>query len=354
MEELFEGGFYHIKENFNLEVENTLGFDPTKPINENKVADISVKDVKAIYPLIRAIHSERLTKNFTYYPKESLIGSDSKHTPTGYHSFVTPYGKPIILEHNLQGGFMGDASLPMGRMLVAGYKSRGKGEALTPHPKKGYPGTLEGEGYISCVAAISDPDAIPKVLGGAFHTVSIGCKVDKVFESITGIDIAKARREGKEFPPYNRGQVYDGALSYWRMGPVCNMETSFVNVPSDDLAGVKDPDIGISGLKLLLGEKKVGSKEFCFYDAKNGELVTKMSELWDMYEVDSSFKMVDSFSLPREYWWKGKDADMSVTESSAKPLNAFAQSFVESFLQEQAKKVNESNVINTINEVLNK
>lgn len=300
-----------IRENVQLTVSNPLVIDPTRPICEAMLADIKISGVKAVYPFIRAINAERLTKNFTFYPAESLIGNGSLTTPTGYASFVKPYGKPVIREHrdhDVQGlGTSSNADVPMGRIIFAGYKARTMKDGASTAPEHKYiPGTVEGNGYMCIVPAITDPEAITKVLGGIYHTVSIGSKVDDVWESISGRNIAEMKRRGEdpsEIP--DRGQLYvdkdkkEEQLSYWKMGPISGIELSYVNVPSDIYAGTINPDIGEKGMRLLVAEKKVGAKEFSFFDAKTSERVElDLSEV----AIDESH-VIDSIDLSTNVFW---------------------------------------------------
>lgn len=280
---------------------------------------LNLKSVRTIYSSIRAISSDRLTKNFTLYPEASLIGRKDKENPTGFSSFVHPYGKPIIREHHISGGptFLGGFDMPerpMGRVVVASYvRHDEKKNGPKTAPKKKYvPGWVEGSGYINAVAAITDPDAIENVLGGIYLTVSIGSEVRDVWESISGTNIAKARRNGEELPPYERGQMYEGKLSYWKLGPIVGQEISFVNQPADDTAGVLDSDIGEAGIKLLLGEKT--GKEFNLFDIRTNEKVNSLHED-EFSAVDWSY-FTDSGQIETENVWWATIEDPVMTEST--------------------------------------
>jgi hypothetical protein len=297
------------RERCNLGVSNPVLEDFSAPVTEALLSDLKISEVRAVYPLIRAINSGRLTKNYTFYPAEALIGKNNPADPTGYASFAKPYGKPIIREHQAQNvpglaAPIETADVPMGRIVYSGfrrYKEKTDGSRTMPS-KKYVPGTVEGDGAMFVVPAITDPEAITRVLGGAYHTVSIGSRVENVTESISNQNIAELRRQGKELPPYERGQLYEGRLSYWRMGEVRGMEVSFVNVPSDEYAKVVDPDIGAEGIRLLVAEKKSNSKEFAFYDAKTAEKVDiGLDEgVWDESFFES---LVDSSKVGQNIWW---------------------------------------------------
>lgn len=316
-------GRMQIRESAQLQVVNPLLLDPGQPLESAFVADMSVNNVRSIFPFIRAINSNRITRNYTFYTKNSLVGKNKVGECSGYRSWVEPWGKPIIREHNLQAqdslfGPVGEADIPMGRAVYSTYVKRTKEEVQTPHPKPGFPGTLEGDGYMAIVAAITSEEAINRVLGRVYHTVSIGADVESVIESISKIDIAKAYRNGEEMPEYRRGQVYDGQLSYWEMGPLFGRELSFVNAPSDEGAGVQHTDIGEYGLQLLLGQKKMGTKEFAFYDAKSLEWVmdSAMEGAWD-----PTYEMIDSFTYqPNTVLVPCGVSEFLVTESVASSI----------------------------------
>ena len=291
-------GLYQ-KESYKYLTSNPLLEDYSKPLNEITEAiatDLRISEVRAIYPLIEAIHSGKLTRNFTYYPSETL--------KKGYSTFVEPYGKPVITEHRFQDSEFGKADPPMGRLIATSYARRGKDEAQTPHKQKGFPGTMEGDGTLSAIAAITDESAIQRVLGNAYHTVSIGSVCGKVTESISGIDLVAAHKEGGEMPSFERGQIYGGQLSYWSMFNLKGKELSYVNSPSEETAGNRKVDLGLGGVRLLLADKKSGTKEFNFFDAKTGEKIQ-----WSMEDCtfDTSY-IEDSANVGQNIWWiNGKE-----------------------------------------------
>lgn len=307
--------FKNVIEFVNLSTVNSLMDDPLKPFTEGAVADVAFDQVKAVYPLIHAIHSDRMTKNFTFYPHKTIAGKENVNPSevTGYRSFVKPTGKPILREHRAQDGFLSaEADVPMGRVIYSGMKKyTSKEMTQTPHSKKGWEGagTIEGSGYLVLVPAIVDEAAIPRVLGGVYHTVSIGSSVNSVIESISGKDLAAMARTGNydDMPDYRKGQLYkcsDGKerISYWIMGDMHGNECSYVNVPADDTARNAITDLGTEGVqKLMVGEKKPGAKEYSLYDAKTGEKL----ETWipDEGIFDESFTFVDSLSVGSNNWW---------------------------------------------------
>ena len=262
-----------IKESTALQVTNPV-VNPAGVRESSFTGGVDPSTVKAIYPLIRSINSEKLTRNFTYYPQADLKGNDEGLSGTGFRSFVKPYGKPILTEHRSSDDWT-PADVPMGRIVASSYVSaKQEKRDITPSPK-GYPGFIEGDGSLQTIAAITQPDAIEKVLSRVFHTVSIGAMADKVIESISGKDLVELSKKGDwdEYPSYVKGQMYDGKLSYWIIKGIRGEELSYVNSPADTLACNMDTDLGINTVRLMLGDKKVGANEFLFYDAKTNEKI---------------------------------------------------------------------------------
>lgn len=318
-------------------LENPLSESRESLALESAVADIKVKNITCAYPMIRALHSDFLTRNCTLYSRETLVGQRNSDDPTGYASFVYPHGKSIIREHRFQdsNGFFGDgtqADLPMGRIVHSTYMKHDASTPLTPHPKaaKGFPGYVRGSGYMQFVAAISDPDAIPRVLGGAYHTVSVGSDVEKVVESISGLDLVAIRKKGQERPQYDRGQMYEGKLSYWSLFGLRGRECSFVNNPSDVHARVEDPDIGEYGLRLLLAQKKVGkSQEYALFDPVTSQKVLEFDlaeerarfiaheSAWDTtFEWEDSILAAENVFLTQSEGGKGQNESSIENEST--------------------------------------
>jgi len=226
---------------------------------------------EVIYSEVRVLSADKLTRNFTLYPKSSLEG-DAKDG-TGVISCVFPYPIPIIREH-LSGGFMlGSAPSDVyGRVINA--------EMVTEATSDGRPVS-----YVRGIFKITHPEAIEAILKERWLTVSAGMRVNQVFCSICGKDLCAS----EEPCEHKRGQAYaadEGApasefdildengdrICYWRMGPVQFLEVSFVNIPSDSDARVLKPDIGAEAASYA----KFGSKIVRLSD---GVDVTSTSEL---------------------------------------------------------------------------
>jgi hypothetical protein len=121
---------------------------------------------------------------------------------------------------------------------------------------------------------ITDPVAIELILSSRLLTTSISTEPEFVKCSICGINKYDASSECE----HRKGQMYEDAegnpaLCYYEMGPLHACELSYVNAPSDTTSRNVDPDIGESGLRLLIGDKAEGKSEFHFYDLLTQERV---------------------------------------------------------------------------------
>ncbi len=176
---------------------------------------------QVIYPTIRAIHADKVTRNRTLYPTNSLLGDYKEYT--GLSSFTYPYPIPIIRDHQSHPGmFGGSSSLPYGRVAAPAEFVRS-----------------QDYGYVQVVSAITDPFAIDMILSERFLTVSIGCEAEEVRCSICKSNLAD--EEDAENCTHSKGEYYEDSMCVWEIGPIRMREISFVNVPSDDRAMIIDP-----------------------------------------------------------------------------------------------------------------
>lgn len=260
-----------LKEFVELGLQNPLD-NYKKPFDEAAYSDIKLSSVKAIYPLIRAITTNKITRNFTYYPAESMtdIGTE-KEAPRGYLSFIYPYPRPVITEHRLSDSPKGKADEPIGRVIASFWKEH------TSEKQEGLrPGFVEGNGALYLVPAISDKEGIKKVTSGIYHTVSIGTRAFSAIESVTGTDIINPT-ENDTMPDWNPGSIVEDdkgnkKLSYIEVMSLEGREISFVNAPSDTHAQVKKTDLGKDGIRLLTG-MKTREGDIKFYDIATREEV---------------------------------------------------------------------------------
>lgn len=156
---------------------------------------------------VAAIH-EGLTSNYTHYSAEELEKS--------LQSWVEPYPKPIILNHDLN-------TEPIGRVIAAKMDKES-----------------DGSPYVRLQVAITDPVAAQKVLDKRYLTGSVGGRAGKAVCSISGEDLAQETESGRpKMPKYKRGKVYKGKLAYIDMQDISFKEYSFVNQPADQKSGVR-------------------------------------------------------------------------------------------------------------------
>ena len=192
-----------------------------------------------IYPEIRAISANSLTRNKTYYSKESLTGDP--RDGSGYRSALTPYPIPIIRDHKSSPDETGFASPVYGRACASRFVQD------------------PGGGYVSLICKITDPEAVAGILSGRFLTTSIGVESQELRCGICGADLINLGPGGCG---HYKGELYNyqgrEVEGYWKIGPIYFRETSFVVVPSDVRSGVINPDIGIEKVRLLTGQKEQG------------------------------------------------------------------------------------------------
>lgn len=178
------------------------------PDVENQIAAFSEKEYRNNHGLIievAAIH-EGMTANFNYYPAEALEAA--------LESWVRPYPKPIIMNHD-------PYSEPVGRVMAAKMEKEADG---TP--------------YTLLQVAITDPEAIAKVMDQRYLTGSVGGSAKQANCSICGADWAEA--SVRNIPcKHSRGNTYKGKLCYMEMNGIGFKEYSFVNMPADQLSSIR-------------------------------------------------------------------------------------------------------------------
>lgn len=156
---------------------------------------------------VAAIH-EGLTSNYNNYSSVEL--------EKALQSWVEPYPKPIILNHDLN-------NEPIGRVIAAKMDKE-----------------ADGSSYVRLQVAITDPIAAQKVLDKRYLTGSVGGRAGKAICSISGEDLATEDGSGRpRVPKYKRGKVYKGKIAYLDMQDISFKEYSFVNVPADSKSGVR-------------------------------------------------------------------------------------------------------------------
>jgi hypothetical protein len=263
---------------------------PQSGASLRKIMEDRSDDINAIYPEIRAITAARVTRNKTYYPAESLIGS--VEAGSGIYSLLDPYPVPVIRDHNATPGMLGGESSPIyGRVKYAKFVSDGA-----------------GGGYVSVVPEISDPKAIQMILSERFLTVSIGVETDSVRCSICGQGEGASDTQ-QDYPcTHVPGNTYivDGVPreAYRIIGPVWFEEISFVTIPSDTTARVLSKSVVQNESLPLLGIRS----------ERDGDISIKGKE--------------ERFAMIRETWNKSSKIFGSgtiVAQTGSLPFNSEAQ-----------------------------
>jgi hypothetical protein len=195
---------------------------------------------------VAAIH-EGLTSNYNNYSAEEL--------EKALQSWVEPYPKPIILNHDLN-------TEPIGRVIAAKMDKED-----------------DGSRFIRLQIAITDPVAAQKVLDKRYLTGSVGGRAGNAICSISGEDLASEDDSGRpRVPKYKRGKVYKGKIAYIDMKNISFKEYSFVNQPADQKSGVRST-------RMVDGEKTIAHSDS--WVAKSSAFVLHM-ESEDIVSVESN------------------------------------------------------------------
>jgi hypothetical protein len=221
------------------------------------------EEVKGGYSLIcevNATHSGTLINN-RIYPPDSMR--------KGIRTWTSPYKKPVLVNHD-------DTKDPVGRVISAKYLKTDRG--MTDVDYKPILRESEGYGYQRLTVKITDPEAIKKILDGRYETVSVRMSTDHCTCSICGTDWS-----GEDGPcEHHPGTKYDGKLAFMTTGDLSYREMSFVNIPADEYAGVKEA---------IVSEQK-DSSEVNMYASNDSEKV-----LSDLRSGSNLYVLLDEGSV---------------------------------------------------------
>jgi hypothetical protein len=174
-----------------------------------KLTEAKKEGKMILKPVIEAIHAGK-TRNGNVYPAEKLKGDFKEKS--GVYSFLYPYPKPMLKNHDQD-------SEPTGRVKNAKFVTD----------------SATGRECVLIIPEITDQETIEKILDGRYLTVSIGATTNAAICSVCGQDIIKDGWCGHE-----RGETYDGIECNWIVGDIWFDECSWVNVPADSDAMVRD------------------------------------------------------------------------------------------------------------------
>lgn len=181
-------------------------------------ADNALKSGASLVCSIDATHSGTLINNRIYPPDKMAKGAAT---------WTKPFKKPVLVNHDADKD-------PIGRVLRAKYVKTARGAASTDVYKPILK-VSDGYGYLQLEARITNRDAIEKILDGRYETVSVRMSTDHAICSICDQDWSV---DG--VCDHMPGNKYDGKLAYITTGDLTYREVSFVNIPADEVAGVRD------------------------------------------------------------------------------------------------------------------
>jgi hypothetical protein len=271
-----------------------FAYAPVREIEQKAVAALAERAPDVLYTEIDTIHGDSVTLNYTFYPNASLRGDG---VLTGYASFLAPYPKPLIKNHD-------QMTEPLGRAWAAKYVEENLSGTVVGIPRVTY--------------AVTDPTAITKVLDGSYLTTSIGSRTDHFYCSICGADWLdpEAFEQCALVDGHYRGGIFDGQLMYLRLGNFENQENSFVNVPADQRAGVRQPSIHVG----------LGSESYFIGDP---ELVRRLTtSIHPVCGLKESVSMKPTlgqlFGLPETHERFAEEGPWTDEELAALPAESFA------------------------------
>lgn len=238
------------------------------PEVDNQIKDLAESvstDSKKIIIELAAIHAG-LTANYNNYPADELEKSLS--------TWVTPYPKPIITNHNIE-------SDSVGRVMAA----RMDKEA-------------DGSDFIRLQIAVLGQDAVERCLDERFLTGSVGGRAESAKCSICDVDWANPPKEaasrGQKMPcSHQRGKVYNGKLAFLNLSGLSWKEYSFVNMPADQKSSFRSVKVDMVGDTLASEEGWVKAISVYSVDMHK-ESIVLLSESEEPVEILTEMKKKDA------------------------------------------------------------
>lgn len=231
-----------------LQFRDTVNFKPIEIERQNIIKDnfLGQMQNRPLIVKIAASHAGLITRNNGFYMPDKMR--------KGASSFTSQYNKPIQIHHN-------DEKDPVGRVIKAQYIETNPGVSNLVNKLQNSWGDFtsgkmdrtnsinficdilnqkdsllddpdfQGAGYLEITAAISDPDAIQKVIDGRYLTGSVGLTTDAAVCSVCKQDWVQTDYE--ERCAHRPGKMYDGKKAFVITGNLNYDEYSFVNTPAD-------------------------------------------------------------------------------------------------------------------------
>jgi len=209
----------------------------------------------SIRPEIWAIEAGS-TKNHNIYTAKRLLSGkpDEDGYPSGVASWSSPFGKPILTNHDI------DVD-PLGRIRA---------------PEDAKYARRNGNAGILLYPTLTQPEAIGKVVRGEYLTGSIGSQTDAALCTICGHDIVATRElcdhvKGRRYNQDGEQDPKGDRMCAWELGNLWFQEYSFVNQPAKSSSAILQVDtrerfeesISRSGEIVFSGEK-ADHKTVCY------------------------------------------------------------------------------------------
>jgi outer membrane biosynthesis protein TonB len=269
-----------------------------KDENKKSILSDSDQEIKKGYSLIGevdATHAGTLINN-RIYPPEMM--------KKGIRTWTSPYKKPVLVNHD-------DTKDPIGRVISAKYFSTQNGTDLKEY--KPILRESEGYGYQRLTIKVTDQEAIQKILDGRYETVSVRMSTDHCFCSVCNSDWS-----GEDGPcEHTPGTKYDGKLAYITTGDLNYRELSFVNIPADEYAGVKEA---------IISEQKDAAEVSIYANNDSEKVLADLSNGSNLYAlIDSDAEKSDdivTYLLDKSNKSKkiDKEEDVKLTELTREQL----------------------------------
>ncbi len=235
-----------------IKIYDTVDIKPLEPISDKNKDNFfaNQQNGKPLIVKIAASHSGLITRNNGFYLPDKMRKGSS--------TFTAQYNKPIQVHHN-------DDQDPVGRIIKAEYVDINAGISILNKAKDSFSTSqwsdfttgkmgfvnsinfivdilnrkdsvlddpdYQGAGFAKITAAITDPDAIQKVLDGRYLTGSVGLTTDAAVCSVCKQDWVQT--DFDERCAHRPGKMYDGKKAFVITGNLHYEEYSFVNTPAD-------------------------------------------------------------------------------------------------------------------------
>ena len=258
----------------------------------NLVDDVTSSGKQArLVVKIRATHSGTLQNN-RVYPGNKM--KDATHT------WIQPYKRPILVAHNQ---YDGD---PLGRVIAAEYHQLKFGDDFAKDYRKPDTGEDLGSGFIVLTNAITDKDAIAKILDGRYDTVSTAHTTTQALCSICGQDWLSMRSDSdEELCNHRPGKKYTiedkQLLCYLIGGDMEYREMSYVNIPAQrnvktlsmNIESLEDSMTGNEESKPFVSYQDGSFNELCLVDTE-GQKLDLILRPGQKDEIPSKYKNLTS------------------------------------------------------------